>query len=91
MKKNEISLAQEMLKRFREMYSDSELDELLEQSTAALLKRFPDLEAIVRDSEDLFVLTLTRETLFSLLAEYPQNSKIKTLLNRVISKVRSLK
>lgn len=85
------TLAQEILRKLREQNPELELKELLEQNSAALLKRFPDLEAIVRDSEDLYVLTLTREALYSLLDDYPQNSKIKRLLNRVISKIRILK
>lgn len=65
--------------------------QILEKLNPKFSERIRGLERLIDRTDDLDKLILAREDIFSLLSEYPENSRPNSLLKKVNSKIGGLK
>ena len=65
--------------------------EILEGINRDLMKRITEIDNLVTDSDDIHILILVKETIYDLIEENPKNSRLRSLLLRVKSKINGLR
>lgn len=66
-------------------------EQILETLNPKISERIRELKALIDRTDDLDELVLAREDIFTLLKEYPENPRLKSLLKKINSKIRRLK